>query len=86
VGQYCAAGPNSNTFIGTIVRRCLPSMVGPGDVIDPGLGRDTLDGDWVPAWTDNQPQAGTFGPWLPKVGTAGAVTQKVYCPREDCTP
>lgn len=76
IGQYCPGGPNSNTFVGTIVSNC-----GGGDITDSWSARDLLDGDWVPGFTDAAPSGGTYGPNLAGIGPAGIAT----CGKEDCT-
>lgn len=46
IGRYCALGPNSNTFVGTMARNC-----GMSDPDPPG---------WNPGIDDSPPAAGTF--------------------------
>jgi hypothetical protein len=75
IGQYCPGGPNSNTFVGTIVSNC-----GGGDITDSWSARDLLNGDWVPGFTDAAPASGTYGPNLAGIGAVGIAT----CGTEDC--
>ena len=48
IGHYCTLGPNSNTFIGHLARRCGMSNPDP-----PG---------WTPGIDDSPPPSGTFAP------------------------
>ncbi|MCP4538626.1 MAG: DUF4157 domain-containing protein [Chloroflexi bacterium] len=48
VGHYCTWGPNCNTFVGYVARRC-----GIAEIDPPG---------WTPGISDNPPPAGTFAP------------------------
>jgi hypothetical protein len=48
VGRYCTFGPNSNTFVGHIARRC-------------GLNNPDPSG-WTPGIDDNPPSSGTYAP------------------------
>jgi hypothetical protein len=60
IGTYCPAGPNSNTFVGSIARGCnLPS-----DIVPPA----------VPGFDDSPPQPSSFGPDWTKMGLGGLLT------------
>lgn len=76
IGIYCPGGPNSNTFVGTVVRGCMIN----DDAKDSLPGRATLDGDWVPGWDDDPPQSGTFGPNWIGTGMWGVIT----CAKKNC--
>jgi hypothetical protein len=57
IGAYCPAGPNSNTFVGSIAHGCnLPS-----NIVLPA----------VPGFDDTPPRPNTFGPDWTQMGLGG---------------
>ncbi len=85
IGKYCASGPNSDTFAGTIVRSCVAPMIGSGDVVDQWSVRELLDGDWVPGCKIEPARPGDVWAVAPSVGKLDVVGEAFHCPSHDCS-